>query len=266
MPVPTDLAGLSTTDASNSPAGGDAVGNTLDNYLRAIQGILRRIFSKGANVASATTITCPTDGGFIHITGTTTITGIANTNAFNGRPIWLTFDGSAQLTHHATSFILPSGQNIQTQAGDTALFVCEDSTSGYWRCVHFQRAQNASNAVWVGAEARLAAGSIASAGTATVDLRLYGVVTLTHDGTAGQTINIDLTNPPPAGVCRTLVVEITNGGGKVVQWKVSGSNITPDYSGGTAPSLTTSGLDILTLYSSDGFATVHLAPFSRDSR
>lgn len=264
MPVPTDLADLSTTDASNSPAGGDAVGNTLDNYLRATVGIVRRIFSKGADVASATTLTCPTDGGIIHVTGATTITGFAATNGFNGRPIRVVFDASAQLTHNATSFILPGAQNIQTQAGDTALFIQETSTN--WRCISYMRAQNATNAVWVGAEGRLVAGSIASAGTATVDLRLYGVATITHGGTAGQTINVDLTNPPPAGVCRTLVAELTNAGGKTVQLKVSGSNVTPKWAGGSAPTLTTSGLDIITYFSSDGFVTVHALLSSKDSR
>lgn len=264
MPVPTDMADLSTTDASNSPAGGDAVGNTLDNYLRGIQGLLRRFVGKGADVASATTLTCPTDGSFIHITGTTTITGFAATNGFNGRAVKVVFDASCQLTHNATSFILPGGQNIQTQAGDIAEFTQESSTN--WRCTNYVRAQNATNAVWIGAEGRLVGGSIASAATLTVDLRLYGVATYTHGGTAGQTINVDLTNPPPAGVCRTLVTEVTNAGGKTIQLKVSGTNKTPLWAGGTPPTLTTSGLDIITYYSSDGFATVHAILSSKDSR
>lgn len=35
MPVPSSMSDLSLTAASNSPAGADAVGNTLDDYLRA---------------------------------------------------------------------------------------------------------------------------------------------------------------------------------------------------------------------------------------
>jgi len=35
MPVPTTMADLSATAASNSPAGTDAIGNSLDDYLRA---------------------------------------------------------------------------------------------------------------------------------------------------------------------------------------------------------------------------------------
>lgn len=41
MPVPSSIADLSTTAASNSPAGTDAISNTLDDYLRAIQAIIR---------------------------------------------------------------------------------------------------------------------------------------------------------------------------------------------------------------------------------
>lgn len=35
MPVPSSMSDLSATAASNSPAGSDAIGNSLDDYLRA---------------------------------------------------------------------------------------------------------------------------------------------------------------------------------------------------------------------------------------
>lgn len=35
MPVPSTMADIFTTAASNSPAGSDAIGNSLDDYLRA---------------------------------------------------------------------------------------------------------------------------------------------------------------------------------------------------------------------------------------
>lgn len=43
MAVPTKLSDLSATAASNSPAGTDTVGTTMDDYLRAIQSIIARI-------------------------------------------------------------------------------------------------------------------------------------------------------------------------------------------------------------------------------
>ncbi len=42
MPVPSSAADLSTAIASNSPAGTDAIGTSMDDYLRAISGILSR--------------------------------------------------------------------------------------------------------------------------------------------------------------------------------------------------------------------------------
>ncbi|NKJ22030.1 hypothetical protein FHW85_002546 [Dyella sp. SG609] len=36
MPVPVKMADLFTIAASNSPAGSDPIGNSLDDYLRAV--------------------------------------------------------------------------------------------------------------------------------------------------------------------------------------------------------------------------------------
>lgn len=41
MSVPTSIADLSTSSASNSPIGSDSIGTSLDDYLRAIQAIVR---------------------------------------------------------------------------------------------------------------------------------------------------------------------------------------------------------------------------------
>lgn len=43
MAVPTQLSDLSATAASNSPAGSDTVGTTMDDYLRAHASIIARI-------------------------------------------------------------------------------------------------------------------------------------------------------------------------------------------------------------------------------
>ena len=41
MPVPSQMSELSTIAASNSPAGTEAVGTNLDNYLRAGFSLIR---------------------------------------------------------------------------------------------------------------------------------------------------------------------------------------------------------------------------------
>lgn len=43
MPVPTQLSDLSATAASNSPAGSDTVGTTMDDFIRAHASIIARI-------------------------------------------------------------------------------------------------------------------------------------------------------------------------------------------------------------------------------
>lgn len=85
--------------------------------------------AKGANVASAATTTIwVTDGNFIHITGTETITSFG-TAAQAGDERTLVFDGAATITHNATSLILPDGINITTVAGDTCIVRAESTAN-----------------------------------------------------------------------------------------------------------------------------------------
>ena len=92
-------------------------------------------YTQGANVASATTtVLDTTTGDYIHITGTTTITAIT---LAQGAERSIVFDGILTLTNGA-SLILPSGANITTAAGDTAVFRGE--ASAVVRCVSYIRA------------------------------------------------------------------------------------------------------------------------------
>lgn len=92
--------------------------------------------AKGSNIASASTTNIgAATGNLVHITGTTTITAFDTVQAGTRRI--LVFDGVLILTHNGTSLILPTGANITTAAGDTAVFVSEGS--GNWRCAVYQR-------------------------------------------------------------------------------------------------------------------------------
>lgn len=81
------------------------------------------IWKKGADVASSGTTLFLDDGGFVHITGTTTITDLDFTTATDGRTMKVIFDGILTLTHNSTTLKLPGGANITTAAGDRAEFV-----------------------------------------------------------------------------------------------------------------------------------------------
>lgn len=134
--IPAQAMSGGTDTASNPVAPGDDIkikASTLAPWLAALPLNL----AKGADIASAaTTNIAAATGNYLHITGTTTITGLGTAPA--GAPRVVVFDGALTLTHHATSLILPAGANIATAAGDCAVFVSEGS--GNWRCMVYQRA------------------------------------------------------------------------------------------------------------------------------
>lgn len=105
--------------------------------FNAYRGEVGKLNVTGSDIASATTPDIGAAiGDFVNITGTTTITGFAPATA--GFRRLLKFEGVLQLTHHATSMILPTGANITTEANDIAEFV--SLGSGNWRCIRYQRA------------------------------------------------------------------------------------------------------------------------------
>ena len=128
---------LSTT------AAGSGISNIVEDTTPQLGGLLdSNSFgineSKGANIASATTtdIGTITDGNFVDITGTTTITGLGTIGAGVARTV--RFNGILTLTHNGTSLILPSGANITTASGDMALF--RSLGSGNWICENYTKA------------------------------------------------------------------------------------------------------------------------------
>jgi len=94
------------------------------------------VFKKASDVASAAALPIVNDGNYVDITGTNAITSINTIGA--GTWMLLQFDGSLTLTHHATNLILPSGENIVTEAGDHALIV--EYATGQWRCAMYTKA------------------------------------------------------------------------------------------------------------------------------
>jgi hypothetical protein len=98
---------------------------------------LAALWEKGSAVASAATVSLG-EGGFFHITGTTTITDIDFATAKDGRMAWLEFDDALTITHNATTLDLPGDADITTVAGDRMLVV-QDSTDNV-HVLAYQRA------------------------------------------------------------------------------------------------------------------------------
>lgn len=94
-----------------------------------------RPYNKSANVASASTLNLDaTNGDYVHITGTTTVTGITLAEGVQKTCV---ADGVFILTNGA-SLILPTGANITTAAGDS--FVVRGEGSGVSRVISYNRA------------------------------------------------------------------------------------------------------------------------------
>lgn len=100
-------------------------------------------------------------------------------------------------------------------------------------------------------------------------LRDYGETLVAHGGTGGGTEDFDLSagnvhsatvdtsantftfsNPPASGTAGSLTLILTNGGSRTVNWPAS-----VDWAGGSAPTLTSSGVDILTFMTTNGGTT-----------
>jgi hypothetical protein len=90
-------------------------------------------------------------------------------------------------------------------------------------------------------------------GSDAIDISLGNVVTATVS-TAEQTFTF--TNPSASGTACSFTLILTNGGSQTVNWPAA-----VDWAGGTAPTLTTAGVDVLTFTTVDagtiwyGFAT-----------
>ena len=139
MPAPTQMSDLSTTAASNTPAGGEAIGTSLDDYLRGVQAVIRLEQSNGTIASAATTDLSTINEKSIAVTGTTTITSLGTESA--GITKQLRFAGALTLTHSASLYLIGAA-NITTVAEDVADFL--SLGSGNWKMTGYSRALTTS--------------------------------------------------------------------------------------------------------------------------
>ena len=84
-------------------------------------------------------------------------------------------------------------------------------------------------------------------GTVNIDM-VYGNVVTATIVTGATTLNF--INPPASGKAGTITLLLTNGGSQTVTWDPQ-----IDWAGGTAPTLTSAGIDVLTFITVDEGAT-----------
>lgn len=138
-PIITSGSALTVTDAATlqiwskpSAAGSTTLTNAWAMHVRdgAVRLDGRMVESKGADVASASTLTLGADGNTFAITGTTTVNYITTTGWRSGSRVMLVLPASLTLTSGATSvpantaaLTLAGGQNIVTPSTGTAMTI-----------------------------------------------------------------------------------------------------------------------------------------------
>lgn len=178
MAVPTVMNDLSATASSNSPAGTDTIGTSLDDYMRAAYAILRHTNAKGADIASSTTTDIgAATGEFVDVTGTTTITGFGTVGAGITRVV--RFTGALTLTYNASSMILPGSSSIRTSNGDIGVF--RSLGSGNWICTSYMpismlpnvQVASTTYGAYAGGSVNLSLAASAAAGALTVSIKTF---------------------------------------------------------------------------------------------
>lgn len=117
-------------DGQTTMTGALPMGNQRIINLGAATGnndaLRRAAIAKGADIASAATITIPGEGSLFTVTGTTGINTV--TMPYDGKFAFLRFADVVVLTNSA-SLLLPSGRNYTTKAGDILLFIAIGSSN-----------------------------------------------------------------------------------------------------------------------------------------
>lgn len=259
-----------------------------DDHLRLIKTTLDNTFPSGtralyidtAEVTVASDATCnilDAASDHVHISGTTTITSLGT--GANRRKV-VRFSDALLLTHNSTSLILPTGANITTAAGDTMIVVADASSNA--RVVAYMRASGAALLSYLLLSGGTMSGELVMADQLLTRPKLkdYSEVVSAHGGSGGGTEDFDLTvanvhsvtvdtsantftfsNPAASGTACWLTLIITNGGSQTVNWPAS-----VDWEGGTAPTLTAAGVDIISFLTVDAGTTWHGFVGSLDSK
>lgn len=115
-PVPVANGGTGSTSAATALTALTAAGTGITNTFTKNQ-----IWSKGADLASASPLVLGTDGNYFDVTGNTSFAAIT---VAAGGPYMIQFDGTPTMTHSAT-LDLPGEANITAAAGDRMIFFAQ---------------------------------------------------------------------------------------------------------------------------------------------
>jgi hypothetical protein len=233
--VTTTAAELNLLDGKTAVGDVTGPGSATDNAIVRFDGT-------GGKTLQNTSTTTINDNGDIVVGGTTPLVTIGDGGA---EDTMLLFDGAAidfrvGLDDGNDQLEIGVGNAHGTTAGITMDTAADMSLGGY---INFQDEQAIRPDFKDYAETVNVLGDLGG-GTDTIDLTAGNVVTATVS-TSTQTFTF--TNPSASGKSCSFTLILTNGGSQTVNWPGS-----VDWAGGSAPSLTSSGVDVLTFFTVDG--------------
>jgi hypothetical protein len=271
-------AGIASLAADSSPQLGgflDAAGN----YIQ---------MEKGGDISSASPLVIDTDGDYFVVTGTT---NFAAMTVAADRHFFLEFAAILTITHGGGTIDIPGAANYTSVASD--VIECVSTAANVVTIVGMElvsgKAQVESvtlaNSVTLtnktlGAVTLSGAITGADQTVSAINLKDYGEITVAKGDTSGADIECDLNDgncfsaiistdavtftfvdPTASDELCSFIVFLTNGGSQTVNWPG-----TVDWEGGSAPSLTSSGLDVIAFSTIDGGTIWHGFVISTDSK
>ena len=206
---------IAKATAPSSPAQGDSWIDTTNNLIKMYDGsgwVQATTYSKGADIASGgTTDIGASNGDFVDVTGTTTITALGTVAAGTYRTV--RFTGALTLTHNATSLILPGGANITTANGDCAQF--RSLGSGNWKCINYTKADGTSVVAYSPTTSNALSKSVIQVVNTMVAATSSGTTNLPYDDTIPQNTEGDQYMTlaiTPSNASNTLKIEVVLNG------------------------------------------------------
>lgn len=232
--VTTTAAELNLLDGKTAVGDASGPGSSTNNAIARFDGTGGKTLQN-----SGTTIS---DDGDIVVGGTTPKVTIGDGGA---EDTMLLFDGAAidfrvGLDDGLDQLEIGVGSAHGTTAGIIMDTAADMSLGGY---INFQDEQAIRPDFKDYAETVSVLGDLGG-GTDAIDLSAGNVVTATVS-TGAQTFTF--TNPSTSGKSCSFTLILTNGGSQTVNWPGS-----VDWAGGSAPTLTSSGIDVLTFFTVDG--------------
>lgn len=178
------------------------------------------------------------------------IDAAASSGSLNaGEPYLITDEGRIAIGTSATAYsqsVMTSDIGTTVQAYDADLTTWAGKTAPSGTVVGTTDSQTLSAKTVTGLKETQVAMAASD-----IDLSAGNYFTKTISATTTFTVS----NVPASGTAASFILDLTNGGSQTINWSTSFGTAVIKWAGGTAPTLTTSGRDVLGFYTYDAGTT-----------